>query len=76
MLDDTVMAVGTDLYSTALTVYGVLKVAGASEGLDELRHSMSERFNRRRKKAESGEDGSGAGEMPSLAEGPAAVLTP
>ena len=47
-LNDTEMAVGSDLMSNALEGYAVLKVAGKGEGLDSLRKMLSVRFNRRR----------------------------
>lgn len=47
LLSDTTLALGADLYDAALTSYGILRAAGASEGLDALRASMSERFRRR-----------------------------
>ncbi|MDR6842409.1 hypothetical protein [Pseudoxanthomonas sacheonensis] len=47
-LNDTEMAVGSDLMSNALEGYAVLKVAGKGEGLDGMRKALSARFNRRR----------------------------
>jgi hypothetical protein len=47
-LNDTEMAVGSDLMSNALEGYAVLKVAGKGEGLDSMRKALSARFNRRR----------------------------
>lgn len=49
LLNDTMLALGADLYTQALTIYGVLKVAGQAEGLDELRESMAQRFQKRPK---------------------------
>ncbi|WP_426663980.1 hypothetical protein [Rhodanobacter aciditrophus] len=43
---DTEMALGSDLMSSALEGYAVLKVAGKGQGLDEMRRMLSARFTR------------------------------
>jgi hypothetical protein len=45
-LDDTEMALGSDVMSASLEGYALLKVLGKGSGLDELRKGMSARFNR------------------------------
>ena len=45
--DDTMAALGRDLYTESLTAYGYLKVAGAGSALDELKSSLGTRFARR-----------------------------
>ncbi len=47
-LQDTEMALGSDLMTNALEGYAVLKVAGKGAGLDSLRRMLSARFNRSR----------------------------
>lgn len=47
-LNDTTLAAGSDAYAQSLEVYTFAKVAGAGEGLDELRQAMSRRFSSRR----------------------------
>ncbi len=47
-LQDTEMALGSDLMTNALKGYAVLKVAGKGAGLDSLRRMLSARFNRSR----------------------------
>ena len=39
-LDDTLMAVGSDLYAASLEAYGYVKAAGKSQGLDTLREQL------------------------------------
>lgn len=38
--NDTIMALGSDLYSTSLEAYGYIKAAGKSQGLDSLRAQL------------------------------------
>ena len=47
LFNDTVAALGSDLYTEALTSYGYLKAAGSGSGLDELKSLIGQRFNRR-----------------------------
>ena len=42
--EDTEMALGSDIMSTALEGYGLLKVSGKNQGLDGLRQELSTRF--------------------------------
>jgi hypothetical protein len=44
--DDTVLALGSDLYTESLVVYGYLKAAGKGQALDGLKADMSKRFAR------------------------------
>ena len=53
--DDTEMALGSDIFTTALEGYGVARVLGKGAGLDALRETMAERLGRRRKPAEASE---------------------
>ncbi|HMJ07108.1 MAG TPA: hypothetical protein VK474_12680 [Chthoniobacterales bacterium] len=39
-LDDTLMALGSDLYAASLEAYGYIKAAGRSQGLDALREQL------------------------------------
>ncbi len=39
-LDDTLMALGSDLYAASLEAYGYIKTAGKSQGLDALRDQL------------------------------------
>jgi hypothetical protein len=59
-IDDTVAALGHDIMNVALEGYGLLKVSGASHGLDELRKDIGSRYSRSRKKP--------AGEEPAVGE--------
>lgn len=45
--DDTVTALGSDLMSFALDGYGLLRVAGKNQGLEEIRRTLGARFARR-----------------------------
>ena len=45
MLDDSLIAAGSDAYAQALEVYGYAKAAGSDNGLDEVRRAMSRRFS-------------------------------
>ena len=45
-INDSEMALGSDLMSNALEGYAFLKVAGKGEGLDNLRRALSARFSR------------------------------
>lgn len=47
-MEDTERALGSDIMAAALEVYGVLKVAGRDQGVDEARNALAERFSRRR----------------------------
>lgn len=47
-MEDTERALGSDIMAAALEVYGVLKVAGKDQGVDEARNALAERFSRRR----------------------------
>jgi hypothetical protein len=49
LIDDTLIAVGSDAYSAALEVYTYMKVADTGAGLDELKAMMSKRFAKNRK---------------------------
>ena len=39
-IDDTLLALGSDLYSGSLEAYGYIKVAGKGQGLDALRQQL------------------------------------
>jgi len=45
-INDSEMALGSDLMSSSLEGYAFLKVAGKGEGLDNLRKALSMRFSR------------------------------
>ena len=45
-VQDSEMALGSDLMTNALEGYAFLKIAGKGEGLDALRQMLSARFNR------------------------------
>lgn len=47
-LDDTVMALGSDVMDVALEGYGQIKLSGGAEGLDELRRELGGRFAKQR----------------------------
>jgi len=47
LLNDTLMALGSDLYTEGLATYAYLKAAGNAEGLDSLKGQLSRRFSRR-----------------------------
>ena len=47
--DDSVTALGSDIYAAALEGYSLLKVSGRSQGLEDLRKGLSMRFTKRRK---------------------------
>ena len=47
LLNDSEMALGSDVMSGALEGYSFLKVAGKGKGLDELRKMLAVRFNKR-----------------------------
>lgn len=49
LLEQTEMALGSDLMTASLDAYAVLKVAGKGTGLDGMREMLSARFNRSRK---------------------------
>ena len=46
LFDDTMLALGSDLYSESLEAYTYLKAGNAAAGLDELKATMSKRFMR------------------------------
>lgn len=46
-LDDSMMALGSDVMSGALEGYSFLNVAGKGKGLDELRKTLAVRFSKR-----------------------------
>jgi hypothetical protein len=50
MMQDTEMALGSDLMVNSLEGYSYLKIAGKSMGLDHLREQMSVRFSRSKKR--------------------------
>jgi hypothetical protein len=53
LIDDTYMAVGSEAYSSALTVYTYAKASGESGGLETIVEELGQRFARKsRKKAE------------------------
>lgn len=52
-VDDTEMALGSDVMSAALEGYALLKLLGKGAGLDALRQDMSARFNRTSSKVPS-----------------------
>jgi len=49
LMEDSEMAIGSDLMSSSLEGYAVLKVAGKGTGLDGLRRMLSARFTRGRR---------------------------
>lgn len=46
-LDDSLIALGSDVMSVALEGYALLRLVGAGSGLEQLRQEMSVRFSRR-----------------------------
>ncbi len=50
--EDTETALGSDIMSTALEGYGLLKVSGKNQGLDGLRQELSSRFAKGRRVAD------------------------
>ncbi|RTL30199.1 MAG: hypothetical protein EKK47_11825 [Burkholderiales bacterium] len=54
-VEDSEMALGSDVMSTALEGYAVLKVMGKGSGLEALRKSMSMRFARNSQGVAAGE---------------------
>jgi hypothetical protein len=48
-IDDSEIALGSDVMSGSLEGYAMLKVSGLGAGLDQLRQQMSARFNRKSK---------------------------
>lgn len=52
-MTDTETALGSDVISTALQGYALLKVAGKNQGLEGLRESLSARFKGRRRQPEA-----------------------
>jgi hypothetical protein len=50
--EDTETALGSDIMSTALEGYGLLKVSGKNQGLDGLRQELSSRFAKSRRVAD------------------------
>lgn len=59
-MDDTVTALGSDIYSASLEGYTLLKVSGRSQGLEDVRKYLSTRFARRRK-TDDDDEGEGGG---------------
>jgi len=51
LVEDTMLAVGTDAYTAALIVYQSAKMAGKGQGLDALLDAMGQRFARKSKAA-------------------------
>jgi len=51
LVEDTMLAVGTDAYTAALIVYQSAKMAGKGQGLDALLDAMGQRFARKSKGA-------------------------
>jgi hypothetical protein len=49
-LDDTLLALGSDVMVTTLEGYGQLKLSGAAHGLDDLRKEVGARWARGRRK--------------------------
>ena len=47
-MEDTLMAVRSDMYSSALEAYGYLQVAREGDGLDGHRRDLRQFFRRRR----------------------------
>jgi hypothetical protein len=52
LVDDTVMAVGSDAYAAALVVYNFAKASGKGSGLDAVADEMGKRFARKSRKME------------------------
>ncbi|MBW4474024.1 MAG: hypothetical protein KME45_27165 [Stenomitos rutilans HA7619-LM2] len=52
LIDDTVVAVGSDVYAAALLVYNFAKASGKGAGLDAVADEMSKRFVRKSRKVE------------------------
>lgn len=50
MIDDTLVAVGSEAYTAALKVYNYTKVSGHTDGLDAAMEEMGQRFTRRRRR--------------------------
>ena len=48
--DDTLLALGSDVYDASRDIYLLLKAFGKSMGLDELRKGLSSAFSRSRRK--------------------------
>tara|TARA_B110001454_G_scaffold12089_1_gene11139 strand:+ start:576 stop:1049 length:474 start_codon:yes stop_codon:yes gene_type:complete len=46
-VDDSIIALGSDIMSAALEGYALLRVVGEGSGLEHLRQDMSARFSRR-----------------------------
>jgi len=52
LVDDTVVAVGSDAYAAALLIYNFAKASGKGAGLDAVADEMSKRFARKSRKVE------------------------
>jgi len=52
LVDDTVMAVGSDAYAAALVVYNFAKASGKGSGLDAVADEMGKRFARKSRKVQ------------------------
>lgn len=46
---DTLIGLGSDIMTTSIEGYGILKVVGKNQGLDELRKELSVRFSKTRR---------------------------
>jgi hypothetical protein len=47
LLDDTYLAVGSEAYVSALSVYTYAKAAGKGGGMDSMRETLGKRFTRK-----------------------------
>jgi len=54
LIDDTVMAVGSDAYASALLVYQFARAAGKGSALDTALEGMAQRFARKSRSAPAG----------------------
>lgn len=45
--DDTIAALGSDLYSEALAAYTYMKASGSGQGIDDLKTMLGQRFARK-----------------------------
>ncbi len=52
LVDDTVVAVGSDAYAAALLIYNFAKASGKGSGLDAVADEMSKRFARKSRKVQ------------------------
>jgi hypothetical protein len=56
-VQDTEMALGSDVMTASLEAYGVLKVMGKGSGLEALRQGISERFSKSPRATPTGKEG-------------------